>query len=163
MQNNQLIESGILESYLLGLASESEQADVKYYVDADPELMHYIFDLDKDLQSFFLTNSVPPPPEIRDELELRVGRNELQKNGESRDSGSKKKVYTEEKPKDDYLEIEVNDTHIRVHKLWRPAFFIVFLLSKVFLILALYYFFKTGSLEDELNRLREQNIEIQKK
>lgn len=163
MQNNQLIESGILESYLLGLASESEQSDVKYYADADPELMHYIFDLDKDLQSFFLTNSVPPPPEIRDQLELRVGRNELQKNGESRDSGSKKKVYTEEKPKEDYLEIEVNDTHIRVHKLWRPAFFIVFLLSKVFLILALYYFFKTGSLEDELNRLRQQNIEIQKK
>lgn len=163
MQNRQFIESGILESYLLGLASESEQVEVKRYADEYADVQEHLFDLDKDLQEFFLTNSVPPPPEIRDELELLVGKHELQKNGASHNSGNKKRVYTEEKPKEDYLEIEVNDTHIRVHKLWRPAFFVIFLLSKVFLILALYYFFKTSSLEEEIGRLRQQNIEIQKK
>lgn len=163
MQNKQLLESGILESYLLGLASEPERAEVKEYLDQDPELGHYLFDLDQDLQHFFNTNSVPPPPEIRTELELRVGRNELQKNGASRDSGNNKRVYTEEKPKEEFLDIEVNDTHIRVHKWWRPAFVAIFILSKIFLGVALYYFFKTSSLEDEIQRIRQQNIEIQKK
>lgn len=157
MQKRELIESGILESYLLGLATESEQMEVMRRADEDTDVQDCLFGLDKDIQSFFLTNSVPPPPEIRNELELLVGKHEIQKNGKSQHSGNKKKVAAD---KDDYLEIEVNDTHIKVHKLWRPAFFIVFILSKIFLILALYYFFKASSLEEEIVRLKQQNIEI---
>ena len=61
-----------------------------------------------------------------------------------------------------YLEVEVSDTHLRVHKYWRPAFIAVFVLSKIFLATALYFYFKSDSLNKENLKL-QQEIELLKK
>jgi hypothetical protein len=159
VQNKQLIESGILESHLLGIASDTEKIEVQRHLKESQEILEYVYELDKDLQSFFNVQSVPPPPNLRVELEARIGRSELQKNHVSGESDRTQGGASKENSKENYLEVEVSDTYIRVHKLWRPAFLLVFILSKVFLILALYYFFKTNSLKDEVDRLTQQNTE----
>jgi hypothetical protein len=41
-----------------------------------------------------------------------------------------------------------------VHKLWRPAFIAVFILSKIFLIAGLYFYFKSVSPQEELQKIK---------
>jgi hypothetical protein len=40
-----------------------------------------------------------------------------------------------------------------VHKIWRTVFIAVFILSKIFLILAIYYFLEYRHAEKRLNRV----------
>ena len=57
------------------------------------------------------------------------------------------------------MHVDVDETHIRVHKYWRPAFIAVFVLSKIFLILGLYYYFKASSLEKEMLRMQAAPVQ----
>jgi hypothetical protein len=155
LETKDFIESGILESYLLGLTTEAEKEYVLEKVLTDRDLTDYTVDLESDMLSFFSEGSVPPPPEVREIVQLRTARRDIQK---------KKHVYENKssehtQKKDEYLDIEVNDTHIKVHKWWRPAFIAVFILSKIFLIAAVYYYFKSASQEQELQKLRAPGIE----
>jgi hypothetical protein len=158
LETRDFIESGILESYVLGLTTDKEKEFVLERVLTDQDLTDYTLELETDIMSYFNQGSVPPPPEVREIIQLRTTRRDIQK---------KKHVYdnksSEQPPKkDEYLEIEVNDTHIKVHKWWRPAFIAVFILSKVFLIAALYFYFKAASQEQEIEKLRAQGIETTK-
>ncbi|REA61274.1 hypothetical protein DSL64_12555 [Dyadobacter luteus] len=158
METRDFIESGILESYVLGLTTDKEKEFVLERVLTDQDLTDYTLELEADIMSYFNQGSVPPPPEVREIIQLRTTRRDIQK---------KKHVYenksSEQPPKkDEYLEIEVNDTHIKVHKWWRPAFIAVFILSKIFLIAALYFYFKAASQEQEIEKLRAPGIETTK-
>lgn len=157
MYSQQFIESGILESYLLGLTSEKENKEVLAFSVESAEATNYVYRLENEIEAYLMSGAVPPPPSIRDVLEARINKNELQYNAASRNSGKQSSASGKTTPKEQFLEIEVNETQIRVHKYWRPAFIAIFILSKVFLILALYYFFKSNSLEQEVERLKIEN------
>lgn len=156
MNNQEIIESGVLESYLLGLGKEHEQEQIKQMVLSDRTLTDYIEILEANIREFFDQKSVNPPPQLREVVQLRTLKNETRKEkhvfGKARTS--------ENKQTRSYQDIEVNDTHIKVHKYWRPAFIIVFILSKIFLIAGLYYFFKSASLENENAKLRTQSEQV---
>jgi hypothetical protein len=156
LETKDFIESGILESYVLGLTTETEKDYILEKVLTDRDMTEYVMDLESDMMSFFNQGSVPPPPEAREIVQLRTARRDVQKKKHVFENRSSEQT----KKKDEYLEIEVNDTHMKVHKLWRPAFIAVFILSKIFLIAGLYYYFKTNSLEQENAKLKAeiQNI-----
>lgn len=152
MNTTEIKESGIFEAYLLGMSSKEEQEYVKKLVSEDERLEKYLIDMETDVHKYFLQTAIPPPTEIRDIILLRNPDTEIQK---------KKHVFsnagTEEfSRKDTYLDVEVNDTYIKVHKYWRPAFIAVFILSKIFLIAGLYYYFKSSSMEQEIVKLRTE-------
>lgn len=150
MENREFIESGYLESYVLGLATEVEKELVSKKLLEDQNISTYLVDLETDIRKYFDGTSVLPPSEVREIIHLRNLKTDIKKekhvfNNASRNDGKKN---------NEYLDIEVNDTYIKVHKYWRPAFIAVFVLSKVFLIAGLYYYFKTTSLEQEILRLK---------
>lgn len=153
MDTKDFIESGILESYLLGLSNEEEKEYVQQLILTDQGISDYLIDLETNITGYFDQHSSPPPPEIREIITLRTTKSDIQK---------KKHVFNqnsfgqESRKKDEYLDIEVNDTYIKVHKYWRPAFIAVFILSKIFLIAGLYFYFKTASLEQELVKLKTE-------
>ncbi len=152
MNTTEIKESGIFEAYLLGISSKEEQEYVKKIVAEDERLEKYLIDMETDVHKYFLQTAIPPPVEIRDIILLRNPDTEIQK---------KKHVFSnartdEFSTKDTYLDIEVNDTYIKVHKYWRPAFIAVFILSKIFLIAGLYYYFKSSSMEQEIVKLRTE-------
>lgn len=152
METGNFIESGILESYLMGFSTEEEKEIIKQKIATDQQVANYIIDLEEGILKYFDQNMVPPPPEIREIIYLRNAKTDIVKQKHVYKNTSKDD--TEKKP--EYLDIEVNDTYIKVHKYWRPAFIAVFILSKVFLIAGLYYYFKTTSLEQEINRLKTE-------
>ncbi|WP_353717698.1 hypothetical protein [Dyadobacter sp. 676] len=45
---------------------------------------------------------------------------------------------------------------MKVHKLWRPAFIAVFILSKIFLIAGLYFYFKSVAQQEELEKIKTE-------
>lgn len=143
MSKQEFIESGILESHLMGLANEEEQAQVAEMMQADSEMAEYVNDLEYDIKRYFAEGSVPPPEAVREIILLRSIR---EKKGSSEEPVDAKQ----------YLDVEVNDTHMKVHKLWRPAFIAVFILSKIFLIAGLYFYFKSVAQQEEIEKIKTE-------
>ena len=106
------------------------------------------------MEQYFLRNAVPPPPHVRETLLNRISATEVQKWQEPERIYSRPTNAEPEPSKSNYVDVSVDDTHIRVHKYWRPAFIAVFILSKVFLVLGLYYYFKADSQAQEIERLK---------
>ncbi|GAB3756689.1 hypothetical protein [Spirosoma pomorum] len=155
MKTYQYLTDGILESYLLGLVSEEQQKDVDQLLSTDPDLQIQLNELELELEEHFLRHAVPPPPSVRNAVLERITQGEIQKRASEQQSYQRQRSDSaESQPRPDYVNVEVDETHIRVHKYWRPAFIAVFVLSKVFLIAGLYYYFKAGSLADEVARLK---------
>lgn len=152
MNNQDFIASGILESYLLGFATEEEQHEINQRILSSSAFSDYVVDFEKNVQGYFLQNAVPPPPAIRELIQLRTTRTDIEKAGKH----TYYNIPKSEEKKEEYLNIEVNDTYIKVHKWWRPAFIAVFVLSKIFLIAGLYYYFKSASQEKEIEKLRTE-------
>ena len=153
MDTKDFIESGVLESYLLGLSTEEEKEFVTQRVLTDQQVSDYMVDLETNIKGYFDRHSIPPPPDIREVIMLRTSKSNIQKKKQVFDKNTSK---ARESKKDEYLEIEVSDTYIKVHKYWRPAFIAVFILSKIFLIAGLYFYFKTASLEQEIIKLKTE-------
>lgn len=151
MDTHQYIASGVLEAYLLGLASEEEEHEVQQMKVLYPEISSALNDLEVAIETFCLESAVPPPPGTWELIEARTTSREIKKR-ESVNHNQKTAEPQPEKP--DYLEVAFSDTYIRVHKYWRIAFVAVFILSKIFLIAGLYYYFKADSQNQEIERLK---------
>jgi hypothetical protein len=145
LKTQEFKESGILEAHLLGLTNREEQKQVREMVESDRALEEYVAELEAGINSYFSKESVDPPEAVREVVKLRSVRDKK----EQQDFSTKQNERQ-------YLDVEVNDTHIKVHKNWRPLFIAVFILSKIFLIAGLYYYFKSASQEEELQKLKTQ-------
>ena len=153
MSKQEFIESGILESHLLGLANDEEQQLVAEMMLSDTEMSEYVNDLEEDIKRYFGQGSVPPPEAVREIILLRSIREKKGRNSyDAREVADAKQ----------YLDVEVNDTHMKVHKLWRPAFIAVFILSKIFLIAGLYFYFKSVAQQEEIEKIKTE-IQVKNK
>lgn len=150
------LKSGILEAYLLNLVTDSEKEEVERLLTTDDDVLAELTELEVDMEGYFLRNAVPPPPGVREAVELRIRETEVTKWKEPSHSQPHQQATASQPAEPSYVHVEVNNTHIQVHKNWRTAFIAIFILSKVFLILGLYYYFKASSQEQEISRLKAQ-------
>ena len=156
MKNYQYLKNGFLEAHLLGLFADQEKEEVTQLLATDNDLLDHLDELETEMEEYFLRNAVPPPPDIREKIELRISQTEIKKWVQPDHSEHDRKA-SETAPKEpQYVNVEFDDTHIRVHKQWKTAFIAIFILSKVFLILGLYYYFKADSLQQEVARLKAE-------
>ncbi|MFD2571617.1 hypothetical protein ACFSUS_13310 [Spirosoma soli] len=156
LKTHHYLTSGILESYLLGIVSDKEKEEVERVLATDPDVLSQLNELEIDIENYFLENAVPPPPAVRNAVLSRIGDSEIKKWEPTEQTRAKQDSAESKTAGPQYLDVEVSDTHIRVHKYWRPAFIAVFVLSKVFLVLGLYYYFKSNSQDQEIERLKAQ-------
>ncbi|MBD2757546.1 hypothetical protein [Spirosoma validum] len=154
MKTHHYLTSGILEAYLLGVIAEKEKDELERELATDPDLLAQLDELEANMEDYFIRNSVTPPPSVREKIELRLSETEIEKWEDVNTTEPNPKAKKSQSTESPYVQVEIDDTHIRVHKLWRTAFIAVFILSKVFLILGLYYYFKSSSLEQEVDRLK---------
>jgi anti-sigma-K factor RskA len=59
------IESGIIESYVMGLASEPERAEFERLCGENPELVEARRKFEERLEAYASDNAVPPPPDVK--------------------------------------------------------------------------------------------------
>jgi len=153
----QYITSGIIESYVLGLASPEEASQLERLLPFYPELQAAVSDFGFQLELFAIQHEEPPPPGVFQKVQDRVRDLPAVKErvgGERNGNGGG--------PAHDYIPIRENSTHIRVHKYWRIAFIIVFILSKLLLAAFIYYFIQYRHSEREVRSLRDQQVKTNK-
>jgi anti-sigma-K factor RskA len=68
------IESGIIESYVMGLASEPERAEFERLSTLYPELVTARRKFEERLEGYAWDNAVPPPPEVKVKVLEAIGK-----------------------------------------------------------------------------------------
>jgi hypothetical protein len=151
----QYITSGIIETYVMGLASPEEAGQLERLLPFYPELQSALSDFGFQLELFAIQHEEPPPPglfqKIADRIrELPAVRDPEETNGRH------------VKQDGDYIHVKENSTHIRVHKYWRIAFIVIFILSKLLLAAFIYYFIQFRHSEREMQSIRDQQMKTKK-
>jgi len=130
------IESGIIESYALGLATATEVEELQYMRKLYPELNTEIRMVERRIEMVALSEGVMPPARLKDRLFQRIDWEDQK---------------TKEKDKSNYTFINIeskNRDYITVHKWWKLFFIMVFIVSKVCLFAAIYYYLKYQQLQE---------------
>ena len=152
----QYIASGVIETYVMGLASAEEASQLERLLPFYPELQAALSDFGFQLELFAIQHEEPPPPGIFQKILDRV--RELPA---VRDPGPSDGRRTGGKDPG-YIHVKENSTHIRVHKSWRIAFIVIFILSKLLLAAFIYYFIQFRQTEREMQSLKDQQIKTNK-
>lgn len=139
MELDHYIESGIIESYALGLATASEIEELQYMRKLYPQLNIEIRIVERRIEAMAMAEGVRPPSGLRDRIFQRI-------NWEEEKS-------TTEKDKSNYTFINIqskNQDYITVHRWWKLFFILVFIVSKICLFAAIYYYLKYQQSQEKL-------------
>lgn len=124
------IESGIIESYVLGLASDAEVEELQHMRRLYPELDTEVEFVERRLERAAFDEPAMPPAEVRDRVLQKV----RWEQGQAYADPSSNYTFINIQPKD--------GNHITVHRWWKVFFIIFFIMSKIFLFLAIFYYLK---------------------
>ncbi|WP_421939349.1 hypothetical protein [Pedobacter sp.] len=156
MEIRTIIESGLLETYVMGIASEEEKLQVEQLSVRYPEFKEALTSLELDMELLAQRMAVPPPPLVFDKIEQEINEIKL------RDQH----LLKIDKPVDDqkerqstaggYIEVESSSSHMRIHKAWRWVFAAVFILGKIFLGFAIYYYLESRQAKEKIEELKQE-------
>lgn len=150
MNISEYIRTGIIESYVLGLATAEDAGQYERMVQLFPEIKIAQSEFESRLEAHIMSNEVPPPGWIRGKVEDRL--RELP----AIRPVSKGHWNSAAGGGEEYLHIEGSSTHIKVHKGWRPVFIAFVILTKLLLAAAIYYFVQFQSANREINKLQQE-------
>lgn len=158
MKINEYIESGVLEAYVLGSASEAEINELLQYKTQYPEVEHALLALEEDLEQIYQHMAIAPPPGMWNKIEGSINELVASHNNEALkisapDSGKKKHKKSSA---GQFIEVEGASSHMRIHKLWRWIFGAVFLLGKIFLAFAIYFYLESRQAEQRIQKLEAE-------
>ncbi|PYF77122.1 hypothetical protein [Pedobacter nutrimenti] len=145
------IESGILETYVLGISTEEEAREILFLKKQHPEIKEALYLLENDLERIAQKMAIEPPATLWPGIEAEI--NELAR----RPKIEALKISRQEEKKDkapELIDIESKSTHIRIHKIWRWIFAAVFVLGKIFLGFAIYYYLEKRQQDRQINELQ---------
>jgi len=145
------IQSGIVESYVLGLATTGEAEEFEQLLPHFPELKEALADFEYQLELFAIDNELPPPPGSREKIEVRLRERPAVRRPVHEERRSKRNSQGE------YIRVDVTSDQIKVHKYWRTVFICVFILSKILLALSIYYFLEYRHAEKQLIQMQQQS------
>lgn len=156
MEIRTIIESGLLETYVMGIASKEEKLQVEQLSVRYPEFKEALTALELDMELLAQRMAVPPPPLVFDKIEQEINEIKL------RDQH----LLKIDKPVDDqkerqstaggYIEVESSSSHMRIHKAWRWVFAAVFILGKIFLGFAIYYYLESRQAKEKIEELKQE-------
>jgi hypothetical protein len=150
------INSGILEAYVLGCASEEEVKEVLRMKQAYPEVNEALRELEIDMERVAEHMAITPPANVWNKIEQEINEVSFRQPLEPA-------IYREPQPRTetpptppDYISIESQNTHMRIHKAWKWVFAAVFVLGKIFLGFAIYFYFEARQAKEQVQELRQE-------
>ena len=153
MKIKEIIESGLLETYAMGIATEEEMEQVLTYKKQYPEVGAALNQIEMDMEAFAFKHSIEPPAGTLEKIEDQIREIQL------REQGLQKPIEINDRqeqtrPANPYIEVESTSSHMRIHKAWRWVFAAVFVLGKVFLGFAIYYYLENRQAQEQLKELK---------
>jgi len=149
------IESGILEAYVLGSASEAETQELMYLKELHPQIQSALYHLEVDIERMAEYMAIKPPPDIWfkiendiSELVKRPAAEQLSVTSRPRkERGGRKK---------EYIDVDSKSSHMRVHKIWRWILIAIFILGKIFLGFAIFFYLENRQIKEEISNLKSE-------
>lgn len=152
------IESGVLESYVLGSASPEEIRELLRLKRQYPEIADALFQIETDFERVAENMAMIPPPgmltRIEDEINAIIETEEALPPARWRNTNRRYQNGNSNDPQ--FIEVDAASDQMRVHKAWRWIFAGVFLLSKIFLIAAIYYFLENRQAQEQIQELKTE-------
>ncbi|CAL1520944.1 hypothetical protein [Chitinophaga sp. MM2321] len=131
------IESGIIESFVLGLATESEVEELEHMRRLYPDLDTEVEIVERRLERAAFDEAAMPPAQTKERVLQKIRWEQAGGYGETSSS------YT-------FINILPKDgSHISVHRWWKIFFIIIFILSKIFLFFAILYYLKYRQVKEQ--------------
>lgn len=155
---NEYLESGILESYVLGSASKAEIEELLALKSSHPQVEEALAILEADLERIAEHMAIAPPPNTWDKIEASM--NELVKTPPKMEYLIGDEPLERSRPNsrsgrsEQFIEVEGESGHMRIRKIWRWVFAAVFVLGKIFLAFAIYYYLENKHTQEEIQQLK---------
>lgn len=158
------IESGILEAYVIGAASEDEVKELLYLKTKYPEINTALQQLEADMERIAQHMSITPPPGTWDKIEQQIDDLILREDTEpdTFEQRTNRNGYKTHKTGSQYIEVEAESTYMRLHKNWKWAFWAVFALAKVFLVCSIYFYLENRQAQENIKELKTELRELRK-
>lgn len=164
----QFINSGILEAYVTGSASEQEVQELLYMKVTYPEVDEALAELELDMELIARQMAVTPPPgtwgKISDRIDDLILRPTTEPAPYQARQQQKEQTYnngsTHTGPQ--YIEVEGESSHMRIHKAWRWVFAAVFVLGKIFLGCAIYFYLENRQAQIQMQELKTELKQLKK-
>ncbi|RZK52507.1 MAG: hypothetical protein EOO87_15075 [Pedobacter sp.] len=160
MEIKNYIASGVLEAYVMGSASETETAELLKIKAKYPEVAEALFELEMDLERIAQQMSINPPPGTLEKIEEAIGGLVKVENRMPDDRPPFEKYeyqnFNKRETNNQFIEVESSSSHMRIHKAWRWVFAAVFVLGKIFLGFAIYYYLENRQALKQIEKLEKQ-------
>lgn len=162
MEINKIIESGLMETYVMGIATEEEVQKVLSLKKEYPAFKAALEQLEYDMEVLAQNMSIEPPAGTLAKIEQEI--NEIQRQNQALQNNfnseySYDKIHQENK-REKYIEVESESNQMRVNKAWKWVFVAVFVLGKIFLAFAIYFYLENRQIKEQIKELK---IELKQK
>jgi hypothetical protein len=159
----QYISSGILEAYVLGSLSDKEEQEVLLMKQQFPAINEALHHIEADMEHLAMQMAIPPPPALWERIEDEI--NELVRTTEAKvaplEKAEEKTYYQRRNHESHFIEVEAQSSHIKIHKAWRWVFAAVFVLGKIFLATAIYFYIENRHNQQEVQELKQQMHQLE--
>jgi hypothetical protein len=156
----QYINSGILEAYVTGSASEQEVKELLYMKASYPEVNIALQELEKDMELIAKQMAISPPERtwdrISDNIDELILRQTSAPNQFTERGNGNDKNFTKPDTGSQYIEVEAESNHMKVHKIWKWVFAAVFILGKIFLGCAIYFYLENRQAQQQLKEIKTE-------
>jgi hypothetical protein len=156
----QYINSGILEAYVTGSASDEEVKELLYMKASYPEVNIALQELEKDMELIAQQMAVTPPQHTWDRISDTIDELILRQTSDPDPFTDRSNGTGQNSTKPDsgphYIEVEAESNHMKVHKAWKWVFAAVFVLGKIFLAFAIYFYLENRQAQQQLNELKTE-------
>jgi hypothetical protein len=154
----QCINSGILEAFVIGAATPAEEREILQLKEKHPEVRQALFKLETDLEALAQSMAIMPPPNTWDKIEAEID-GIIAREKTAPNLFTKKEQAFSPAPEDsapNYINVESESNHMRIHKAWRWVFAAVFILGKIFLATAIYYYLENRQAQSQIKDLKSE-------
>ena len=157
MKIKEYIESGVLEAFVLGAASEAEERELMQFKNQYPEVDKTLAELEADMERVAQYMAVPPPPDMFARIENSIDDLVVTPDTEiMRPIDREWRQNNQPESKSRYIEVEAESNYMRIHKTWKWVFAAVFVLGKIFLGCAIYLYLESRQARQQVNELKTE-------
>jgi hypothetical protein len=160
------IDSGILEVFVMGVATDEEVKELMYIKAKYPEVNEALKQLEIDMEKIAADMALTPPPGIWDKIENEIDdliRRETYTQPVKFRTDHGRNGHEKAAPAEQFISIESESNHMRLHKSWRWVFAAVFVLGKIFLGFAIYFYLENRQTRQQLQELKTEIRELKKR
>lgn len=159
MNIKEYIESGILEAYVLGSASDAETNELLQMKAQYPQVRYALEELELDMEHIAQNMAIAPPPstwaKIEEEINGLIEVPDLKPAPKKEYNGNGSYTPPAEE-RERYIEVESSSEYMRIHKQWKWVFAGVFILGKIFLACAIYFYLENRQAQQQIQDLKTQ-------